>query len=447
VATSFPAKLTRANAGQPFDDYDQHCVKSWASCGFRILGINAPEEIRALAARYDGVEFIAAERNARTLFGRTTPFIADMMAILAAQPEPVLGIVNCDLLFEPVPAWDRLIAPVAQKTVFTGQRLDVRTLMGGALHPYFPGFDYFFFDRSAAIALSAPSHLFSMGLPWWDYWCPLSLAMRGYRLQCLARPAVLHLAHESQTDARTLNWRRLAVQFAQSLVEGEKNGLSPPPDGAKLMAACVRLAAASDADLERGVHDEEIIRLSELSVPLIGGVPVELESEPANAAPYFADIPARIAAGQGLHHALWEDKQRNYDEAARLYGVALDNAPQDPGVLLQAGNFYSRRGDIQRAALLLKRAVDCVPDNAMLLNSLGSTLGQLGRDGEARACFERALAADPLDGVAYYNLALALFPENRHGEIIRRLEDMLSAAPHFPDGADWLRRIREKCPL
>ena len=97
-----------------------------------------------------------------------------------------------------------MIPLIAHTTVVAGQRLDVRSLAGGALHPYYPGFDYFFFDRAAAQALSTSTQPFSIGLPWWDDWCPLSLALRGYRLQCVGRPAVLHLAHEARTDVRTM---------------------------------------------------------------------------------------------------------------------------------------------------------------------------------------------------------------------------------------------------
>jgi tetratricopeptide (TPR) repeat protein len=82
----------------------------------------------------------------------------------------------------------------------------------------------------------------------------------------------------------------------------------------------------------------------------------------------------------------------------------------------------------------------------MLLNSLGSALGQMGRDDEALGCFERALQADPLDGTSYYNLALALYSQRRHGEIVRRLEDRLRDTPHFPGGPLWHRRIRENFP-
>jgi tetratricopeptide (TPR) repeat protein len=211
--------------------------------------------------------------------------------------------------------------------------------------------------------------------------------------------------------------------------------------------------AATDAEMEAGAYDEKIIRLSELAVPLIGGIPVEFgatanprscETSPLSA--YFAEVPSRIAAGQALHQAMWEEKQGRAEAALSLYGAAVEKAPQDPGVLSACGNFFFRRGDMERATFLLSGAIERVPDSAWMLNCLGSALGQMGRNDEALACFERALRADPLDGISYYNLALALHPYNRHGEIIAQLEAALRDAPHFPDGPLWLHRIREKFP-
>jgi tetratricopeptide (TPR) repeat protein len=436
------------NAGRPMQDYDRLCVQSWIASGFRVLAINDREEIPALAARHPEIAFVPAERDARALFGRNTPFIAEMMSILARQPEPVLGIINSDLLFEPVSAWQTLAPIIARKTVATGQRYDTRMLAGGALHRYLPGFDYFFFDHGAANALAETILPFCIGLPWWDYWCPLSLALKGYDVRCVARPVVLHLGHESGA-ARSAPWRQLALAFARSILRDWDAGEHVLPDLQSLIAFCRELAAEPAAAMEAGSLDDRIVHLVELAVPAIARNVTELDE----AAPlpvretsipplFFENIPNRIAAGQALHQALWEEKQGRSDEAHRLYVAALGLAPQDPGVLSACGNHLRHRGDLGPAAHLLSKAVELLPDSATLLNSLGSVLGQLGRDDAAIGCFERALQADPLDGTSYYNLAMALYPRNRHGEIISRLEARLRDAPNFPDGTNWLRRIR-----
>src|SRR5258708_34467970 len=79
VATSFPPKLVRANGGRPMEDYDRLCVQSWIACGFKIISLNAPDEIPALASRFPEVGFFPAGRNPSAVFGRKTPFIADLL--------------------------------------------------------------------------------------------------------------------------------------------------------------------------------------------------------------------------------------------------------------------------------------------------------------------------------------------------------------------------------
>src|SRR5882724_1767733 len=244
VATSFPPKLVRANGGRPMEDYDRLCVQSWITCGFKIISLNAPDEIPALASRHPEVAFVPTERNASSVFGRKTPFIADLLAALARESAPTLGIINSDILFEPATAWRDLEQLVAQKSVVTGQRCDTRSLADGTLHRYFPGFDYFFFDKSAAKDLANDTMPFSMGLPWWDYWLPVVLALRGYNIRCVAHPTVLHLVHEAPTATRSAAWRRLGVEFARAVLSESKSSRSLTPLWEDMLSLCRELTEA-----------------------------------------------------------------------------------------------------------------------------------------------------------------------------------------------------------
>lgn len=459
VATSFPPKLLRMNAGRPMEDYDRLCVQSCIACGFKIISLNAPDEIPALASRYPEVEFIPAGRNASSVFGRKTPFIADILSALARESAPTLGIINSDIIFEPAAGWHDLESLVAQKSVVTGQRCDTRTLAGGVLHRYRPGFDYFFFDRDAAEQLAGDTHPFSMGLPWWDYWLPVTLALRGYQIRCVERPAILHLAHESQTEARSATWRRLACEFARAVLAEWEASKATPPYWEDFLSMCRKLASSSDSSLDSGGFDESIIHLSELSVRVIASRMVELANgagaTPAKASQaalssdqtlatstFFDDIPRRLAAGDALHKALWHEKRQELLHAQHFYALALERAPRDPSILSACGNYCEHRGDLERAAALFRRSVEVAPDSGSLLNSLGAALGGLGRLDEAIACFEKAMNVDPGYLPSYYNLVIGLYPQGRHREIISRLEGLMED-PNFVGGQEWLARIHE----
>jgi tetratricopeptide (TPR) repeat protein len=98
---------------------------------------------------------------------------------------------------------------------------------------------------------------------------------------------------------------------------------------------------------------------------------------------------------------------------------------------------------MERAAQLFRRAVELMPDSAMLLNSLGAALGQLGRHDKAIACFEKALKVDPLYAPTYYNLVMGFYPHDIHRDIVRLLEQRVEENPDFAAGREWLIRIRE----
>ena len=449
VLTSFPPNLVRFNGGEPMEDYDRLCLQSWIACGFRVVAVNTSDEIHSLSGRYPQVEFIPAKRTARSLYGRDTPFIADMLSLLAERKESVLGIINCDLLFEPDRFWTELPEVIAGKTVVTGQRYDLRTLSGGVMNPYFPGFDYFFFDRTAAQTLAGARQPFSMGLPWWDYWFPLSLMLRGYGVQCFTRPAVLHLVHEQQVTGKTPTWRRLAREYARTALRDSTLRRLEHEDWQTLLDLCRAIDQADDARFEAGDFDQHIIDMSSNTVPLLAGKMTQVTKGPLALHPLavpegtFDNLAGRAAAGTALVRGLWGEKHDNLPRAEWQFEHAARMAPTDASALFECGNFFYRQGKMQRAAAILARAVECMPESPQLLNSLGSALGHLGRNDEAAACFERAVDADPLDGGSYYNLAVVLWLKNRHMEVVSRLEQRLAQTPDFPDGSMWLQRIRE----
>src|SRR5579871_1728815 len=74
VATSIPPTLSRKNAGQQIDaEYQRLCIASWRECGMRIVSLNDPSEIPALATRYPEVTFYPTQRSATAISGPKTP--------------------------------------------------------------------------------------------------------------------------------------------------------------------------------------------------------------------------------------------------------------------------------------------------------------------------------------------------------------------------------------
>src|SRR5258706_782603 len=256
VATSSPPVLSRRNDGHEMGEaYQRLCIRSWADCGFRVLSVNAPDEVPSLAERYPGIEFIPTTRDARSISGRKNPYIADLLSATLKAPEPVLGIVNADILFEPGQVWQRWLPNITREIVIAGQRFDTKSLLDGNLSLYHTGFDYFFFDRASAEAVLEEAMPFAIGLAWWDYWLPLTLMLKGREILMVRRPSALHLTHDS---GPMLAWRPLGLRFAQVLAAQAAAGeaIERAPNLVAFLALCRELELGSAQSTEHGELDE-----------------------------------------------------------------------------------------------------------------------------------------------------------------------------------------------
>ncbi len=456
IVTSIPPKLSRSDAGQPVGaSYQKLCIQSWIDCGFLIFSVNHADEIRDLAPQYPQVTFIGADDNASELTGRKNPYLYDLLSVLERRAEAVVGIVNSDILLEPSPAWRSGLAALARDAVVVGQRLDTAAIVDGALQTYPWGFDYFFFDRTGVAAVLASSRAFAMGLPWWDYWLPVALALTGpsRRIVALERPAAMHLTHTP-----TYSWplmRTMTARFV-SFLRSVDRPASPPPAGLDTVVDRCRSFADLSA-IERGELDVQITELVKTCAQAIGREVRDLEgaaggaSDPAPSgepmscatpAGAFRSIAARRRAGQLLGQALALLQQNRPKDAEPLLRAAHELAPRDADILFQLGKCLFSVGSGPAAAVALRTASELRPSDPAILDSLGVVLFALNRVDEAAACFEKALEVKPTYVQAFYSLAIALQPRNRHRNIVARFEKLLAAQPGVPDGARYYYELR-----
>ncbi len=441
IVTSIPPAISRRDNGRPVGEaYQRRCIQSWAENGFRILSVNDKSEIADLAARYPQVEFVTTDRNAGALSGRKNPYIADLLSALMNAPERVTGIVNSDILFEPCAAWREQLPNLVRNAVVTGQRRDTASLQNGVFGKYFYGFDYFFFEREAVAKATEWAGDFAMGLPWWDYWLPLAMALQGRKIVALDRPAVLHLEHGNAYQESL--WLRFGGDLAEFILKSEKEFVGTMAERAMpFIAAARRLSEfgkAGDAENTRLA----IAGLSTVLSELIQKDAMRLECTSPND-DAFCDVDERTEVGAFFDMATELDKNRRFDEAAKLYERILARYSEDAVVLAQAGRNAHRRRDFAKAVELLSRAAEIDSDNAGLSVSLGLALAAAGNPEQGTASFERALETNPQEGSAYYYLALARLPEGRHREVVTRFEAALGVNPS-PANAEWLRLLHQE---
>lgn len=189
----------------PVDDraVQPRAVQSWLDAGFCVVSVNTPEEIATLSGSYPGVRFVPATQTGEAIAGRPVPYIGEMIHAARTTGAGVIGIINADIVLDPTPDLAARLTQIAQTDFVLGPRVDV-TDTAGLTAPlpedisYSVGYDYFLFPADFADALGpAP---FCIGMPFWDYWLPMTALLHGYGLKTIKVPIARHLFHETRWD-------------------------------------------------------------------------------------------------------------------------------------------------------------------------------------------------------------------------------------------------------
>ena len=101
-----------------------------------------------------------------------------------------------------------------------------------------------------------------------------------------------------------------------------------------------------------------------------------------------------------------------FDMAISYFEKVLASLPKGSkaqgDIFLRIGDTYRRKGDLNNAIAALQKAREILPENGVVLSTLGLVLDSAGRWSEARQVYEAVLKLDPNNGVALNNLAFLL---------------------------------------
>ena len=126
----------------------------------------------------------------------------------------------------------------------------------------------------------------------------------------------------------------------------------------------------------------------------------------------------------------------NWKGAAETLRKALALAPQDPALLMEAGNLARARGEITQGLDLFRRAVALDPVNAQARAFLASSLSGSGHQEEARAEYAREIELNPSAPNSYAGMGLTYLLEGKFEE---------AATVAQKDAADWARLLVVSC--
>jgi hypothetical protein len=201
-------RLILATSLSPVDERDVQAttVQSWLDNDMTVVAVNTAAEIDQFKPVYPDIHFIAAERTAEQYAHKPVPYIYDLLQAAKTQSSPgdTVGIINADIFLRPDPGLKQFLIQSAEGSVVLGPRVDVTTadsfeVKAPISDPKFSvGYDYFIMSRDV-VAVFADSP-FAMGMPFWDYWLPLTAYLAGCDLKSLNSPIALHVNHETRWD-------------------------------------------------------------------------------------------------------------------------------------------------------------------------------------------------------------------------------------------------------
>src|SRR5437763_4793064 len=122
--------------------------------------------------------------------------------------------------------------------------------------------------------------------------------------------------------------------------------------------------------------------------------------------------------------------------AAETLRKALALAPQDPALLMQAGNLAAARGEKTQSLEFDRRAVALDPVNAQARAFLASGLSVTGKQEEARAEYARVIELNPSAPNSHAGAGLTYLLEGKFEE---------AAMAAQKDAADWARLLIVSC--
>lgn len=127
-----------------------------------------------------------------------------------------------------------------------------------------------------------------------------------------------------------------------------------------------------------------------------------------------------------------ESRERSGD--AEAWGRAWWNAKYPEAAKLERGRLAYRAGDLDKARLLLREAVEADEQNGSAWRLLGVTLLEAGEPQEAKATLERALDAEANAPAAGYWLAIIALGDGDAKRAIERLVALHEARPGHVEG-------------
>jgi len=192
----------------PYSNFDRQSesIKTWSN-HYQVYSINLKEEIEKIENLYPDVIFIETDNT----FDYNGKRLIKMNAILEnIDKSDIAAIVNSDISLNKSMIID-IDDIYLKNSLVVGTRYE---LDNGRIYPFIYGYDIFIFDpKNISIILNDN---YVIGMPWWDYWLPISFIKNGMNVYHIKDQIIYHVTHETNYDMDI--WLQFGKKFYNDVV-------------------------------------------------------------------------------------------------------------------------------------------------------------------------------------------------------------------------------------
>lgn len=179
-------------------------VHTWKKSGFDVISCNIQTEIDLLKKIFIEIEFVEIQRTGKEKYGKTFPYISDMLQILKKRsiaPFETVGIINSDIYLRNITskAVEKLFLENDKKLICL-HRYDIDDVGMITGDYYFSGIDVFFLSEKYLNRFLDEGFL--MGRPEWDHWMVYTAINAGLEILEIKNPVAFHVRHQQRWTAK-----------------------------------------------------------------------------------------------------------------------------------------------------------------------------------------------------------------------------------------------------
>jgi tetratricopeptide (TPR) repeat protein len=126
--------------------------------------------------------------------------------------------------------------------------------------------------------------------------------------------------------------------------------------------------------------------------------------------------------------------QGMYAEAIVEFNKALEKVPDLAVVVARVADSYLKLGKNEEALASFKKAIELAPNDPVLYTNMGVALSNLGKTVESQEAFKKAAALNPAGaGQSFYNLGVTLVNSGKTAEATEAFKQAIAADPNHAE--------------